>query len=560
MSIRPGPSSDGGTRDTLSEVEQPARANDPAMGWVSDAVAEMLRRLGIEYVALVPGSSYRGLHDSLVNYLGNSRPRMLVCLHEEHAVAIAHGYSKVTEKPMAAAVHANVGLMHATMAVYDAWCDRAPVVVLGATGPVDAAKRRPWIDWIHTAQDQGALIRGYVKWDDQPGSAAAAVDSVARAVKIASEEPRAPVYVCLDVGLQESPLEKPPAFPDPARRRAAPPPAPPAEALGARVLTDLKAAAAFPTDHPLHAVPPGMSLEPPALDAIRASDVILNLDWVDLGGTLRTAFGGATPAKVISASLDERLANGWSKDHQAPADIDVALSSTPDRAVAALLDRLPRKSAAAAARPAAKPAGGVGAGRIDLRRLARAYAAAVEGRKITLLRLPLGWPSEHTPFREPLDYVGFDGGGGVGSGPGMAVGSALALMGSGRIPVAVLGDGDLLMGSNALWTAAHYRIPLLIVVANNKSYFNDEMHQQRVAETRGRPVGNRWIGQRIDDPAVDIPALARAFGFVAEDTVRDAAQLTGALRTALAGVAAGECRLVDVAVVAGYAAAVNNDD
>ncbi|HEX7007982.1 MAG TPA: thiamine pyrophosphate-binding protein, partial [Alphaproteobacteria bacterium] len=120
------------------------------MGWVSDAIAEMLRRLGIDYVALVPGSSYRGLHDSLVNYLGNNRPQMLVCLHEEHAVAIAHGYAKVTEKPMAAAVHANVGLRHATMAIYDAWCDRAPVIVLGATGPVDAAKRRPWIDWIHT--------------------------------------------------------------------------------------------------------------------------------------------------------------------------------------------------------------------------------------------------------------------------------------------------------------------------------------------------------------------------------------------------------------------------
>ena len=177
-----------------------------------------------------------------------------------------------------------------------------------------------------------------------------------------------------------------------------------------------------------------------------------------------------------------------------------------------------------------------------------------------MLRLPLGWPAEFTPIRGPLDYVGFDGGGGVGSGPGMAVGSALALRGTGRIPVAILGDGDTLMGGNALWTAAHYRIPLLIIVANNKSYFNDEMHQQRVAEARGRPVGNRWIGQRIDDPAVDVPALARAFGFVADETVDDAAKLTGALRAAMAGVAAGECRLVDVAVAAGYASAPSKDD
>ncbi|MCZ6764939.1 MAG: thiamine pyrophosphate-binding protein, partial [Alphaproteobacteria bacterium] len=169
------------------------------MNWSSDAIAEMLRRLEIEFVSLVPGSSFRGLHDSIVNYLGNERPQLLICLHEEHAVAIAHGYAKVTGRPMAAAVHANVGLMHATMAIYNAWCDRQPVLILGATGPVDAAKRRPWIDWIHTARDQGALVRSYVKWDEQPASAQAAVDAIARAAKLACEEPRGPAYLCFDV-------------------------------------------------------------------------------------------------------------------------------------------------------------------------------------------------------------------------------------------------------------------------------------------------------------------------------------------------------------------------
>ena len=129
-----------------------------AIEWGSDAVAELLSRLGLRYVALVPGSSYRGLHDS-INYGGNRDPRMLVCLHEEHAIAIAHGYAKVTGRPMAAAVHSNVGLMHATMAIYNAYCDRVPMLIIGATGPVDAAQRRPWIDWIHTSTDQGALIR-----------------------------------------------------------------------------------------------------------------------------------------------------------------------------------------------------------------------------------------------------------------------------------------------------------------------------------------------------------------------------------------------------------------
>src|SRR4051795_19245 len=149
--------------------------------WTSDAVADMLRALDVEYIALNPGASYRGLHDSLVNHLGNERPEIVVCLHEEHAVAVAHGYAKVTGRPMAAGLHANVGLMHATMALFNAFCDRMPLIAIGATGPVDAALRRPWIDWIHTAADQAALVRPYVKWDDQPASAAAAVEALAPA-------------------------------------------------------------------------------------------------------------------------------------------------------------------------------------------------------------------------------------------------------------------------------------------------------------------------------------------------------------------------------------------
>src|SRR5437763_4886679 len=182
----------------------PSGANTPAFG--SDVIAETLRTLEIPYIALNPGASYRGLHDSLVNYLGNSAPQMLLCLHEESAVAIAHGYAKVTGKAMAAAVHSNVGLMHATMAIFNAWCDRMPVIVLGATGPVDAAKRRPWIDWIHTARDQGALVRPYVKWDDQPTSPAATREALLRAMWLACTPPMAPVYVNLDAQLQEAPL------------------------------------------------------------------------------------------------------------------------------------------------------------------------------------------------------------------------------------------------------------------------------------------------------------------------------------------------------------------
>src|SRR6202165_47347 len=193
----------------IAAIERPSPAGTNAPGFGSDVVAETLRDLDIPYIALNPGASYRGLHDSLVNYLGNAAPQMLLCLHEEAAIAIAHGYAKVPGRAMAAAVHSNVGLMHGTMAIFNAWCDRMPMVILGATGPVDATKRRPWIEWIHTARDQGALVRGYTKWDDQPASPTAAREAILRAAWIANTEPCGPTYVNLDAGMQEKKLAEP---------------------------------------------------------------------------------------------------------------------------------------------------------------------------------------------------------------------------------------------------------------------------------------------------------------------------------------------------------------
>src|SRR5262249_50453081 len=188
---------------SMREVDRPVNlTGDNAPGWGSDVVAGPLRQLQIPYIALNPGASYRGLHDSIVNYLGNETPQMILCLHEEVAVSIAHGYAKVTGKAMAAAVHSNVGLFHATMAIFNAWCDRSPVVILGATGPVDAHKRRPWIDWIHTHAEQGAIIRNYTKWDDQPASPAAARESILRAHWLSNTAPMGPVYIHLDAAMQ----------------------------------------------------------------------------------------------------------------------------------------------------------------------------------------------------------------------------------------------------------------------------------------------------------------------------------------------------------------------
>src|SRR5438105_3336623 len=199
--------------------------------WGSDGIAAMLRVLDIPYLALNPGASYRGLHDSIVNYLGNERPQMLLCLHEESAIAVAHGYARTTGKLMGAVVHSNVGLMHATMAIFNAWCDRVPMLILGATGPWDAARRRPWIDWIHTASDQGALVRDYTKWDNQPGSVAAAYEALMRDEQMAQTPPCAPTYINLDAALQESKVGALPPLPDVARFQVPAPVQPEAAAI-----------------------------------------------------------------------------------------------------------------------------------------------------------------------------------------------------------------------------------------------------------------------------------------------------------------------------------------
>ncbi|HXP92285.1 MAG TPA: thiamine pyrophosphate-binding protein [Candidatus Binatia bacterium] len=567
------------------------------MGWGSDAIAAMLRELDFKYAALVPGASYRGLHDSIVNYLGNENPQMLLCLHEEHAVAIAHGYAKVTEKPMLAIVHSNVGLMHATMAFFDAWCDRVPVVVLGATGPVDATKRRPWIDWIHTTADQGALVRDYTKWDDQPGSPAAALESLLRATQIASTPPHGPVYVNLDVTIQEEKLEKPIPIPDKARFRvpfAAIPAAADvtsilgsfrrakhpmillgrmsrriedwnarialAEALNARVITDFKIGSTFPSDHPLFVGPPGARLSAEATKVLRESDVILSLDNVDLGGMLSAAWGKErVDATIISASLDRYLHRGWGKEYQTLSPVDIDLVVAPDVLVHSLLEALGKPKAAtphkngAPARPAAN---GSAEHEIGIRAFSQGLGEAFAGEEVCYIRLPLGVNGADFTFRHPLDFLGGDGGGGVGAGPGMAVGAALALRETDRLPVAVLGDGDYLMGLTALWTAVANEIPLLVIVANNRSFFNDEVHQERMAVVRNRPVERKWIGQRIDGPAPDMALLARGQGAIGIGPIARRDEMVSAIAQAIKEVKAGKVCVVDVRVSPEYDASV----
>jgi thiamine pyrophosphate-dependent acetolactate synthase large subunit-like protein len=589
---RPASAAESRAPNDIAAIDRPVPAGVNAPGFGSDVIADALRATDIPYIALNPGASYRGLHDSLVNYLGNDKPQMLLCLHEEAAVAIAHGYAKVTGKAMAAAVHSNVGLMHATMAVFNAWCDRMPMLILGATGPVDAAKRRPWIDWIHTARDQGALLRGYSKWDDQPGSPAAAREAILRATWIANTAPRGPTYVNLDAEVQEAKLAEPVAPIETARYMPQVAGAAPAdliaqaaellrnakhpvilagrvsrsveawkqrialaERLGARVLTDLKIAASFPTDHPLHVGAPGnIAPLPEGQEAIRSADVILSLDWLDPAGTFKHV-GGAPKAKVIQVSVDHQIHNGWSMDYQALPPVDLMIACEPDAAVAALVEALgPGAKPAPAGAPKEFPK--LGTDKLTVDHLADHLRCAVGDRPASLTHVSLSWNGASWPFRHPLDYLGSDGGGGVGGGPGISVGAALALKGSGRLPIAVCGDGDFLMGVTALWTATHYKIPLLVVVANNRSFFNDELHQERVARMRNRPTENRWVGQRISEPDIDLAAMARAQGAQGFGPVTAIGDLTSTLEKAIAAVEAGHVAVVDVRVEPGYTAAM----
>jgi thiamine pyrophosphate-dependent acetolactate synthase large subunit-like protein len=583
----------------VKEIDRPSvPISNPALSWKSDIVAELLRKSGIPYITLNPGASYRGLHDSLVNYLGNKDPQMVLCLHEDHVVSIAHGYAKATDRPLACVLHSNVGLMHGLMGIFNAWADRVPMLILGATGPVEPEKRRPWIDWIHTAKDQGALLRNYVKWDDEPRSVHGLIEGVIRGIQITTSAPRAPVYICLDAGMQEEAVDGEIELPDLSRFRAplAPAGSPEevtavaahiaaakkpllmfgrgsrlqsdwdnrvalAERTGCSVLTSLRERAIFPTEHEQHIGPPSGWMSSGAKAAIEEADLIVSFDWSDLNGYLQQ-FRRQTSrisAKIVHVSLDSVLHNGWSMDHFGLPPADLLISADPDRFVSLLLPEI--NSRFTAHRPAwrvnerAMPRGyGENAGKeLVPHDIEVALAELRSEHEFTLAHTTIGWAATDYQFRGPLDYLGHDGGGGLAAGPGLTIGVALALRDSGRIVVGVLGDGDFMQGATALWSAAHYQVPALFIVSNNRSNFNDEIHQEAVAKVRERPVENRWIGQRIDEPAIDLAGLARAQGIESAGPVSNVPDLLNAIRNGLKTVKAGKPFFIDARVKPGYA-------
>jgi len=551
--------------------------------WGSDVLVEGLQRLGVEHIAINPGASFRGLHESLTTA---GRPAIVETLDEKVAVAIAHGYAKASNRAMAVGLHDLVGLQSGSMGIFNAWIDQAPMLILGGSGPADHTRRRPWIDWIHTARLQSLVARDYLKWDDQPVSVDAFPESLARAHQIALAAPQGPTYVAVDALLQETAVEREPSWPslatatgtvtcDAAELEAV------ADALAAAArpviladyvgrsragyealvelaeltsaaVVDLGARHNFPTGHP-------SDLTLSRAEVLADADVVLALDLRDVKWGLSSTdveHHGWTPltrpdVTVLSISLQALMHRGFL---DLEGHIDARCALTADTAVALpalvalmrerpapsaerarwLRDHRERQQAATPALPPSQAGGGI--------HVARLIAATWEAvRELPAQLAHLGTcPSERFYWARRLwgldrynAYLGRSGGGGIGYGLGASMGAALAAADE-RLVVNLQPDGDALATASALWTAAHHRIPVLMVMVNNRMYAQERLHQSTVARMRGRgPAQGSSIGVAIDGPPVDFAMLARAQGVEAWGPVEREEQLGPALREAV---------------------------
>jgi acetolactate synthase I/II/III large subunit len=563
------------------------------MSWASDVIVDLLHAYELPYAAMNPGASYRGLHDSIVNYGGN-RPALMLCQHEETAVQIAHGYAKASGKPMVAILHNLVGLLHANMAIYYAYADRAPVFIVGATGPMDETKRRPRIDWIHTALVQGEAVRAYTKWDYQPTVIDGVPESFARAYSVMMTEPRGPIYMCYDAWLQEQPLERDIALP-PARAAKTPSTmaADPAaleraaemlvgaerpvvlaefvgreaagfhalvelaEALGAPVY-DVNSRLNFPSRHPLN-----FSM---AKDVFRDADVLLCLDtrdWeratTELVSTTRTVTSLLpSSCKWIDIGFGDLEISSWAMDYQRLAHADLRVLADTTLAIPALTALLKSRVKKADARTKALAERNKAiraswakearedwdASPITLPRLASEVWEAIKSEDWVLTANTLeDWTRKLWDFDKPYRHPGKSLG--TATQIGISLGVALAHRDAGRLVVDIQPDGDLMFDAGALWVAAKHRIPLLVVMYNNRAYYNDWEHQIRMARLRGTPVERAHIGMDMDGPAPDFAALAKSMGWYAEGPIEKPGDVAPALKRAIARVKAGQPALVD---------------
>lgn len=554
----------------------------------SDVMLELLRALDIKYISLNPGSSLRGIHDSIVNYGKNRDPELVLCCHENIAVSIAAGYGLAAGKPMAAMVHNIVGLLNATNATYNSWLAGAPILILGGTGPMAVEQRRPWIDWIHTALVQGNAVRDYVKWDDQPASLAGMIDSLLRGYRIAMTEPKGPVYICLDAALQEEKCTENIALPPVAHFAPPAPSFPDPQALekAARMLMEARNPVimvesldapqamqalvelaellnlpvidrgrdvSFPSSHPLNArgTAAASLAEADLVVALNVYDLFQALTGVDRE-TRRAKLLIKDTAKVVDISLRHLTWRSWTQAYGRLQATELAVTADACNALPALLSQckrllsgqpqqaaelqarrkqientnsLPRKRWEEQLQKAWKDTP------VSLPRLASDLWHVVKDEDWVLASHALNeWVWRLWDFKTSHQCVRREG---LGCAIGNAIGTALYYKGSGKLVVDIQPDGDFLFASSSLWTVAHYRIPLLIVMFNNRSYFNDEAHQETVAVARKRPVEHKGIGLRLEDPPVDFASLARSFGINGIGPIEEPDKLKPALESAV---------------------------
>lgn len=559
--------------------------------YVSDALVEVLTSLGCRYLPLNPGSSFRGLHDSLVSGRHDGAPEIVLCTHEEIAVAAAHAYAKATGGVGFAVIHDLVGLMHASMAVYDAWCDRTPIVVLGGGGPSEPEERRA-IDWFHSANTQSGIVRPYVKWDDDPTTGQSTVDAIHRAHQIAGSAPPGPTYVTIDAAVQERE--------DPGidvNRRKGPHAAPfVARSHDLRRAIDLLSTARFPVvvaggvgldptstpllvdlmerlgvagrdERNLSAIPTTHHLSFNGDDTVLAdADVILAVDAHDIRWIrARTS----NDPLLIDLSTRSLALRPWlNVDHVGSENV-MSLVSDPieglrglivevealeesddgawtERRSARLAELSRRREALDEARLAETDRHWNDHPISTLRLVGEVYESVRSLPWLLTLRNTRSWPEGIWQFDRAGRYLGHSGGGGMGYGPGALIGGGLAAKDRGEFPVAIIGDGDLMYAPGAIWTAVSHSIPMLVVVNNNQTYLNDEAHQAEVAEMRGRRVEDAEIGTSLEDPPIDFAMLSRSQGAWAAGPIAEAEELSETLSQAVEIVRQGGVAVIDV--------------
>ena len=571
----------------------------------SDFMVDAFKSLGIDYIAAMPGSSFRGLQESFVNYGANSAPEWLTCLHEEISVAMAHGYAKVEGKPMLCPVHATVGTQHASMAVYNAFADRVPVFLVTAN-IADATQRRPGVEAAHTVQDGAALVRDFTKWDDYPGGLQHFAESVVRGHQIAMTPPMGPVILVADSRLQEDPVPDDLALTIPkVPRQVAAQGAADALAELARILVDAEnpviiadrgvpgpngvlrplialaellqcavvdtgARMNFPTRHPLN--------QSDRRGAVLAqADLVIGLDMTDFWGTTHAYIDqlnrSARPllkagAKTVSISAADQPTRSNYQNFQRFAAVDLEITGDGATTLPALIQamkplidedkkamlvvrgrRLATAAQAAFEQAKEDAASGWDLAPITTARLTMEIWNAIKAEDYSLVNASttIGyWARRLWTMDKPHHMLGDSGAYGIGYGGPGAIGAALANRKYGRLSVGVVGDGDLLAAPSALWTAAKHKIPMLMVVHNNRYYFQEVMHLQHMASRRLHDPRTAGIGTEIADPNIDFAKLAQSMGVYAEGPVTDPAKLAPALQRAIAVVKSGKPALLDV--------------